>query len=540
MNESAIKTETRFSGLPISGGIALARVCLFNDRRHSNLPSYRVVGEGAELEKGRVQQAIKVAGARMDTLIQNVMDRIGPAEAQIFKAQKMILNDKTVVKQMLADIETMNLNAESTVTRTLEAYESRLLQVDDEYIQGRASDIGEVRRRLLDVLRNMNPSLQCAGEEHCQRGRNRIVVAEELTPGLTVDLDTENTRGFVSERGGPNSHAAILAKSLGIPAVSGIAGIRSKLSCGTELLLNGDTGELIVWPGEDTLARFQSVLTATVKTAEPVEPVAGLTVMANINRATEVTAAVDMLAEGIGLYRTEFEFLAAGRILSEDEQWERYSTVVRAMQGKAVYFRMLDIGGDKGAPFLKLPREENPYLGLRGSRLLLARDDLLITQARALARASAEGPVHVMYPMIIDVEQFLKLKDLFQKATAGLSAGDIRHGVMFEVPSACLQARELLEAADFASIGTNDLIQYLFAVDRNNEFVAYDYMPDRPVFWSLMEQMAQAAQQVGRPLSVCGEIAGNAHFLAKLMELGIDTISVSPRLIPHLRQEAAR
>jgi len=242
MSEYTIKTEIRFSGLPISGGIALARVCLFKEGRHSNLPYYHVVGEGAELEKGRVQQAIKAAGARLDIVIQNVIDRIGPAEGQIFKAQKMILNDKTVVKQMLADIETLNLNAESTVTRTLEAYESRLMQVDDEYIHERASDIGEVRRRLLDVLRNMNPSLQCAGEEHCQRGRNRIIVAEELTPNMTVELDTENTRGFVSERGGLNSHAAILARSLGIPAVSGIAGIRSKLSCGTELLLNGDAG----------------------------------------------------------------------------------------------------------------------------------------------------------------------------------------------------------------------------------------------------------------------------------------------------------
>jgi phosphotransferase system enzyme I (PtsI) len=208
------------------------------------------------------------------------------------------------------------------------------------------------------------------------------------------------------------------------------------------------------------------------------------------------------------------------------------------MQGKAVYFRLLDIGGDKGASFLKLPQEENPYLGLRGSRLLLARYDLLRTQARALARASTKGPVHVMYPMIIDVEQFLKLKKLFQRATEDLPAGDLRHGIMFEVPSACLEARKLLAAADFASIGTNDLIQYLFAVDRNNELVAYDYMPDRPVFWSLMEQMAQAAQQVDRPLSVCGEMAGNVHFLAKLMELGIATISVSPRLIPHLRQAA--
>jgi len=540
MSAPRISDETRFVGLPISAGTAVGKVCLFNERRHSNLAVYRVAGEGLAREKNRVLQAIELARIRLDGVVKDVADRIGRAEAQIFEAQQAILDDAVLVKQILECIETLHINAEAAVTQVLDRYESRLLEVNHEYIKERASDIGELRRRLLDVLGNMKPELQCADQEHCQRGRNRIVVAEELTASLTVELDTQHTIGFVTERGGPTSHAAILARALGIPAVSGIKGIHSLLSCGTELLLDGDAGEVIVWPSEETIARARSDRTAAVQAERVVEPVPGLAVAANISYAADVTLALRHQAEGIGLYRTEFEFLAAGRILSEEEQFERYVSVVKAMNGRHVCFRLLDIGGDKGAPFFNLPQEDNPYLGFRGSRLLLDRTDLLHAQARALARASLEGPVDVLYPMIVEREQFLKLKRLFCEATADVPSGALRHGVMFEVPSACLEARELLEVAEFGSIGTNDLIQYLFAVDRNNELVAYDYTPDRPVFWSVLGRIAAAAAQTGRTVSVCGEAAGNPRFLPTLMELGFTTLSVSPRFIPELRLAARR
>ena len=533
-----IRTETRFVGLPISGGTAVARVCLFNEKRHSNLVAYRVAGEGLEREKNRVRQAIALAANQLDRVVKNVFERIGPAEAQIFEAQKAILADKVLVREILGAIESRKLNAEAAVAQILDAYESRLQEVDNEYLKERASDIGEIRRRLLDVLANMNPSLQCADDQHCQQGRDRIIVAEELTPSLAVELDMDRTLGFVTERGGPTSHAAILARALGIPAVSGIQGIHGLLSCGTELLVDGDAGEVIVWPSEETIAGVKSERRAAVRTSSPVDPVPGLTVMANISYAADVAQAVEQKAEGVGLYRTEFEFFAAGRILSEEEQLERYASVVRAMDGRPVCFRLLDIGGDKPAPFLDLPREDNPYLGFRGSRLLLGRTDLLRAQARALARASLLGPVDVMYPMIVDRDQFLRLKAVFEEATADLPAGPLRHGVMFEVPSACLEARELLETAQFASIGTNDLIQYLFAVDRNNELVADDYTPDRPVFWAVLGQIAAAAQATGRPVSLCGEAASNVRFLPRLLELGLTRLSVSPRFIPELRLAA--
>lgn len=538
MKTSTQSSEIRLTGLPISGGVVAGKVCRFNENRHSNLAMYRVSGSGITREKNRVQRAIDLAADQLDGLIEDVAWRIGPAEAKIFEAQKAILGDSVLGSRIVEDIETAGFNAESAVTRVLDAYELRLLEVDNEYIKERASDIGELRRRLLDVLGDINPSLQCAGQEHCQQGRSRIIVTGELTAGMTVDLDADQTVGFVTERGGPTSHAAILARALGIPAVSGVKGIHNLLSCGTELLIDGDSGEVVIWPNAQTVARARPGPVAAAATV--VEPVPGLTVLANINHASEVDDAVARKSEGIGLYRTEFEFLSAGRILDEDEQYERYAAVVKAMAGRRVSFRLLDIGGDKQAPFFDLPREDNPYLGLRGSRLLLERADLLRPQARALARASAHGPVEVLYPMIVELEQFVKLKRMFCEAVDDLATGSLRHGVMFEVPSACLEARRLLEAADFGSIGTNDLIQYLFAVDRNNELVAYDYSADRPAFWSVLEQIVAAAAETGRTVSVCGEAAGNLQFLPRLMQLGLTTLSVSPRFIGDLRLAAGK
>ncbi|MFC1461695.1 putative PEP-binding protein, partial [Verrucomicrobiota bacterium] len=399
--------------------------------------------------------------------------------------------------------------------------------------------IGEVKRRLLDVLGNMKPSLQC-DKGHCQQGRNRIVVAEELTPALTVDIDPEQTIGFVTEHGGVNSHAAILARAMGIPAVSGLAGIRDRIGCGVELLINGERGEVVIWPTDETLSTALQSERCAVGMPEPVSPVSGFKVMANVNMTPDIEQCLKMRAEGIGLYRTEFEIIAAGRFLSEDELYERYVSVRKAMADKTVVFRLFDIGSDKTLPFMEIPKEANPSLGWRGARLLLGKTELLGTQARALARASKVGPVHVLYPMIIELEQFLELKEVFMKEISNVSYGEIRHGVMFEVPSACAQAKKLFQHVDFASIGTNDLTQYFFAVDRENERVSYDYNPDRPVFWNLLTDIADAAYEAGKSLSVCGELAGDPAYVPKLMAAGIDTVSVSARRIPEVRIAAAK
>lgn len=530
--------ETIFKGLALSQGIAVARVCLFNEDRHSNLPMYKVSGKGVVLELQRLERAFELAGTRLDEVRRDVEQRIGPAEAEIFTAQKMILQDETLVAGIRGLIESQEANAEAAVLSVLDDYENRLLSVDNEYIKERSTDFGEVKRRLLDVLANANPSFQCAEQAHCQRGLDRIVIAEELTPSLTVDLDNDRTLGFVTERGGVNGHAAILARALGIPAVSGIANIHSTITCGTEILINGYTGEVIALPTEETVARIRVEHEEDLRVPEAVESVPGFAVLANVNSLRDAELACAMKAEGIGLYRTEFELMTAGKILSEDEQYERYSEVVRRLAGCPVTFRLFDIGGDKPMPFMDMPREENPYLGWRGARLLMDRTELLRSQARAIARAAADGPVRVLYPMIVDAAQFRALKAAFVEATRDMGGGAVEHGVMFEVPAACLQAREILAEADFGSIGTNDLIQYLFAVDRNNERVAYDYRPERPVLWTVISDLVQVAHDAGKPISVCGEVAGDPRFVGRLMKAGIRTVSVSPRLVPGVRLAA--
>jgi len=531
------QSEQILQGVPLSDGIAVARVCMFNESRHSNLPHYQVAGAGIDLELARSLEANKIAREKLEKIRTKVEQDIGPAEAGIFTAQIMILEDEALQIGLDRMIRTDKVNAETAVAAVLDAYEAKLLALDDEYIKERASDFGEIKRRLLDELRNMSPSLQC-DEAHCQRGKNRIIVAGELTPQITVDLDTGHTMGFVAEHGGRNSHAAILARALGIPAVSGIKGLRDRVHCGMEILLNGTSGEVILRPRERTIVKLRSRQPDKLRQPQSVEPVPGFRVMANISVASEAQDALQMQAEGIGLYRTEIELIAQGGKLSEDDLYHGYSSVAQSVDGAAVYFRLFDIGSDKTLPSLSLPREQNPALGLRGARLLLARKDLWQTQAQALCRLSLDRPTHVLYPMIIDAEQFMALRRAFAEATAGRERGTLLHGAMIEVPSACLTAGELLDVADFASVGTNDLLQYLFAVDRDNEHVIQDYHPDHPLFWELMGSMAAASVRAGKLLSVCGEVAGDPKYIPKLMDAGISTVSVSARSIPVVRAAA--
>lgn len=538
MNRDTVD-EVRLKGVPISPGVAVAKACLFNEARHNRLTAVLVAEHEIEGEIARLQRAIADASARLAGIRDRVAREVGPAEAEIFVAQQMMVEDRSLHAKMIATMRTERAGAEMAVMSILDDYENRIRALDNEYLRERASDIGEVKRRLLDELAQTRPGLRCEGAEHCERGRERIVVAAELTPSLTVDLDTERLRGFVTEHGGATSHAAILARALGIPAVSGVPGVHDLVACGTEVLVNGDTGEVILWPRPETVAVLQRRLAASAAPLEAIDPVPGLRVMANISVVSEAGMARRMKAEGIGLYRTEFEFMALGRVLTEEEQFQRYAALVKAMAGDPVYIRLLDLGGDKPAPYLGISAEANPALGLRGARLLARHGDLLRTQARAIARASVQGPIHVTYPMIVDVEQFVALRTAFIAAMDGLESGSLRHGVMLEVPAACLNADAILREADFGSIGTNDLYQYLFAIDRNNELVAGDFRLDHPVFWDTLAGVVAAARRQNKPLSVCGEMAGWPEYALRMRAIGITTVSVSTRLIPVVRRTLA-
>ncbi len=541
MESVAVRSETRISGLAVSDGVVVARTCFLTSTGENAVPYYKIDSADVENEKARLLAALKQASGQLAKLVEEVKERIGAAQANIFVAQQMMIEDPIVHQEMNHLIQDELLNAETAIVKTLDAYDSRILAVDNEYIKERASDIGEMRRRLLDILRAEDAdSITVRPKEVMEGEEMMIVVAKELTPSDTVTLDTERVAGFITERGGAASHAAILARAMSIPAVSGIRDVFGSIPHGQEVLLNGKTGEVILRPREETVAAYPRARRAPAVSAEVVGPLRGFKVMGNMSLVNELAGILKMQAEGIGLYRTEFECFAAGRMLTEDEQYERYAEVARAMKGLPFYIRLLDFGGDKPAPFLRIPEEDNPSLGYRGARLLLGEPEVLAPQARAIARASAHGPIHVMYPMIIHLEQFVKLREIFLDSVRGLPAGEIKHGVMFEVPSACLQASDILEEADFGSIGTNDLIQHLFAIDRNNDLVAPDYNPDHPVFWALLKEMAKAARMNGCPLTICGEIASQPQYIARILDLGISQVSVSPRFIGLSRSAAKR
>ncbi len=534
------KKEIHLKGLGLSSGCAIGRVCLFNDGRHSDLPRYQIDSKRVRKEQVRIATACRIAKKRLDKLIKEVAEKIGDAESKIFAVQKMILCDETLIAEVNGYIADKQRNAEAAVEDVLTAHHKKLAEMDDDYIRARATDIRELKERLLDVLRNRKPSLKPDAEKD-SKIRNRIVVTRELSPALIVELDHELTIGFVTVTGGVHSHAAILARSKGIPAVGNLHDIEAQVSQGTKLLVNGETGEVVIHPSKRTVKQAVARYPVDQGTPEAVDPVADLKVLANINDPSDLEVALKMQAEGVGLYRTEFELLTAGRMLTEDELYKRYLSVrQRTEPDRKVVYRMFDVGKEKHLPFMNIPYERNPSLGWCGSRLLLDREELFETQARALARVSLRGAIHVMYPMIVDLNQFLEMRKRFNQYTSDIKKGDIKHGIMFEVPSACLQAGELFTQIDFGSIGTNDLFQYVFAIDRENENITQDYILDHPVFRNLIRHIADHAEHHSKPLSICGELDGEPSFTKKLISLGIHEVSVNARRIPVIRKAAAK
>ncbi|MEA2080097.1 MAG: putative PEP-binding protein, partial [Pseudomonadota bacterium] len=413
--------EMRLQGVPLSPGVALGRVC-----RHLHVApgSHPYTDVGQMHEWARLEKALTWMSQRLQQLAQEAETRLGQAEADIFQAHRMILEDEELQQRLFDAIELNGSSAREAVRTELDVCRTLMQLADCDYLGQRAEDIAEIQRQLLDHLDQVVAcprckDVACASVGECQLGVAHILLSQELTAGLIIETD-KHTAGFLVDKGGADSHAAILARALQRPAVSAVPNLCSAISLDSQILLNGYTGEVILNPSRQTLAGHANTLAGGGHPAlEIVDPVPRCEVLANIVRAVDVREALAARAEGIGLYRTETEFLAAGRQLSESEQENRYTEVVKSMSGMPVCFRLLDLGADKAAPWLDTAHEENPALGCRGARLLLARSsDLLRDQARALARASRHGPVRVLYPMIIDVDQFRRLRALFDEAVA--------------------------------------------------------------------------------------------------------------------------
>ncbi len=529
-----------FMGSSLSPGRAVAQICLYSSQFHRAVTEYTLNTEDEIIhELDRFQVALNTVSGDLESAGFDVSNKIGKAESEIFLAQKHILMDPSLVKEIRDYIRQNRKNAEHAVSEVYKKFEAEFEQMTDEYLKERARDISDIRRRLLDHLKDVSTGFACVGQVDCKRGVGRIIAAEELTPNMIVKTDFTKVKGFVTEHGGSASHAAIISRALGIPAVSGIHGIMELVHCGDLVLVDGDTGTVYLQPDEKLIKDLIPSAVVSHDTEIQKKSPEGMEVLANASIPEEIKIVRQADADGIGLFRTEFLFIKAGRLLSEDEQYRIYSDIVSEMKGKPVTFRLLDVGGDKPLPFFKMEKEANPYLGWRGSRFLLSHPELLQPQLNALARAGRNGNIRILFPMVIDLNQWRNLKKKAEAAFSivGYAADHPSIGAMFEVPSACFQAEEILREADFGSIGSNDLVQYLFAVDRNNEHVTEDYNPDHPVFWEILKSLTNAAKAAGKPLSICGEMASIAGMASRLADTGIRSFSVSPRFILVVRDE---
>jgi phosphotransferase system enzyme I (PtsI) len=409
----------------------------------------------------------------------------------------------------------------------------------DDYLSNRANDFVELKQLLLDLLSNTEAHLSCREYDSCKVGEcelnnPHVLVADELTANVAVRIK-KITKGIVVEKCGTNSHAAMIARSLDIPVISGIKELTELIHGNDNILVDGESGDLIINPDESTLFKYQKKINIAHRAYKLVDPLPDFKVLADIDFYHDIKNVIKVKADGVGIYRTEFEMLIKDAMLGEQEQLRNYQSVVDQMGGKPVCFRLFDLGSDKSASWLDLEEETNPALGCRGARLLLAHPELVKTQARALARISQESPTHVIYPMISSLQQFLQLKTMFMDAVADIDNLNIHHGVMIEVPSICEDAEALFDVIDFAKIGSSDLVQYLYAFDRTRDDFYYEELVSDQAIWKIIKHLVEVADKAGKPIGMCGAMVDKPQFISRLIDIGINTVSTHPENIAAIR-----
>ena len=530
-------------GIAASDGIGIAKAYLLIDPDLS-FEKKTIADPAAEYE--RVEKAFSASIADLATIKQNAKSRLSDEELEVFDAHIAILSDPEMKSQIKDEIENQHVSAEEAMTDVTTNFANVLAAMtDNKYMQERAADVKDVAKRALShLLGKQLPDIASISEPV-------VIIAKEITPSDTSQMDAKFVKGLATDLGGRTSHAAIMARTLRIPAVVGAEDVTSTIKSGDMVIVDGLHGDIIVDPSQAQIDEYQAKADSFEKErAEWAQLVDAPSVSkdgqhfeiaANIGTPDDVADALKQGADGVGLFRSEFLYMSSDHLPTDDEQFEAYKKAVVGMQGKPVVVRTLDIGGDKPLNYLPLPEEMNPFLGYRAIRICLHRPDIFKTQLRALIRASEFGPVEIMFPMIATLAELRQAKAIYQECKDELQKdhpglGDnVKIGMMIEVPLAALYADQLAKEVDFFSIGTNDLIQYCFAADRGNDAVSYLYQPLNPAFLRLIKHVIDAAHANNTKAAMCGEMAGDQLAMPLLLGMGLDEYSMSASSILRTR-----
>ena len=522
-------------GIAASDGIAIAKVYTLTE---PDLSFTKISVEDTDNEISRLEEALEVSTKEIELIKETALKNLGEEEAQVFEAHLMVLSDPELVGQVKDAITSQKVNAEHALKEVSDMFISIFAGMEDNpYMQERAADIRDVSKRILANLLGVKiPSPATIKDEV-------VVVAGDLTPSDTAQLNRQYVKAFVTDIGGRTSHSAIMARSLEIPAIVGTKEITSLAKDGDLIIIDGFSGDVFLNPSEDVVAEYRAKAEAFAAQQAEWEKLKDadtftkdghqVELAANIGTPKDLEGVIHNGAEGVGLYRTEFLYMDSHDMPTEEDQFEAYKAVLEGMNGKPVVVRTMDIGGDKELPYLPLPHEMNPFLGYRAIRISLNEPEMFRTQLRALLRASVYGKLRIMFPMIATLNDFRGAKALLLEEKAKLVAegvavsDDIQVGIMIEIPAAAVLAHQFAKEVDFFSIGTNDLIQYTMAADRMNERVSYLYQPYNPSILTLIKHVIDSAHKEGKWAGMCGEMAGDQTAVPLLVGLGLDEFSMS-------------
>lgn len=525
-----------YKGTGASPGIALGKALVIE---HSELVIEKKTIENIDEEIQKLESAVKVSKEELTKVKEKALAELGEHEAEIFEAHLLVLEDPELIGSAISKIRDEKVNADYALNEIKEIFVAMFESMDNEYMRERAADIKDVTNR---VLRHI---LGIKVVDLAELDEEVVLIAHDLTPSDTATMNKNMVLGFLTDIGGRTSHTAIMARTLEIAAVVGLNDITKKVKDGDYIVFNGDTGEVIVNPYEETKAKYASLKEEFEEYRKSLELLKGqasittdgrhVELAGNIGSPNDVEGLIKNDAEGVGLYRTEFLYMdKEDSFPTEEEQYEAYKAVLEGMNNKPIVIRTLDIGGDKELPYFEMEAEMNPFLGYRAIRLCLDRKDIFKTQLRALYRASVHGKLRIMFPMISSLEELLDAKEVIKEVLKELDAeniaysNDVEVGMMIEIPSAAVISDVLAKHVDFFSIGTNDLIQYTCAVDRMNQKISHLYNQFNPAVLRLIKMVIDNAHKEGKWVGMCGESAGDQRMIPILLGFGLDEFSMSP------------